>query len=473
MPIQKFAPMSKNFPTFDCDAHVTEPPWLWERAKDYLTKDEFEALKSSIWFDQDSKQLIVNGFADIGLGSQRIGGSAGQVNVLSLAGPGLKHDIQRALNVRNLNRATALTKEQAAYIDHAGSYEPKPRLRDMDVQGIDQVMIIPTDIDTYPWIQSATGARAMCKAYNDWAHEYCQENPQRLYFAALLPMQDAKFAEQELYRVAAKGCRVGLIRPMDAMGNYPIQPKYSRLWHAMEETGVAYGMHPFPALGVLKPAGYSEQYSGAELIALTATSSGLPHAFLTNVQNFQAEASLWVTLVLMSGFFERYPKIRAAVFEASSTWLSFIVDECDKAYKLYRNDRRLPPLKRLPSETFFQHCVTGFEGDEAPPSRLPEFYENILAWSSDVYHHDGDDAWRALETMRKCELPERYQSKFLGENARQLYKIDAPAKFIRERVTEIERPEWWPTEKEVKQALRPEAALGPMSPGDGARSPLR
>ena len=25
MPIQRFAPMTKNFPTFDCDAHVTEP----------------------------------------------------------------------------------------------------------------------------------------------------------------------------------------------------------------------------------------------------------------------------------------------------------------------------------------------------------------------------------------------------------------------------------------------------------------
>jgi hypothetical protein len=33
MPVQKFAPMTKDFPTFDCDAHVTEPPWLWERAK--------------------------------------------------------------------------------------------------------------------------------------------------------------------------------------------------------------------------------------------------------------------------------------------------------------------------------------------------------------------------------------------------------------------------------------------------------
>lgn len=459
MPLQKFSPMTKNFPTFDCDAHVTEPPWLWDRAKDWLSSSEYEELKHSIWFDKESKQLIVNGFANTGLGSQRIGGTPGVVNVLSLAGPGLKHNIQRALNVRNLKRKQALTKEQAAYLDHRGSYEPKPRLRDMDTQGIDQVMIIPTDIDTYPWIQSAIGARAMCKAYNDWAYEYCQENPQRLFFAALLPMQDSKFAEQEVYRVAAKGCRVGLIRPIDAMGNYPIQPKYAPVWRAMEETGVVYGMHPFPALGVLKPPGYAEQYSGAELIALTATSSGLPHSFLTNVQNFQAEASLWVAMVLMSGFFERYPKLRAAVFEASSTWLSFIVDECDKAYKLYRNERQLPPLKRLPSETFFEYCVTGFEGDEAPPSRLPEFYENILAWSSDVYHHDGDDAWRAIEMMRKCELPESYQVKFLGDNARRLYKIDRPATFIRERVTEIERPDWWPTEEEVRESLKPESAL--------------
>src|SRR5438445_10880512 len=136
MPVQKFAPMTKEFPTFDCDAHVTEPPWLWERAKDWLSKDEYAALKSTIWFDPDSQQLIVNGKAAAGIGSQRIHGTPGMVNVLSLAGPGVKHDIQRALNVRNLNPRTALTREQVEYIDHKGSYEPKPRLRDMDLQGI-------------------------------------------------------------------------------------------------------------------------------------------------------------------------------------------------------------------------------------------------------------------------------------------------------------------------------------------------
>ena len=89
----------------------------------------------------------------------------------------------------------------------------------------------------------------------------------------------------------------------------------------------------------------------------------------------------------------------------------------------------------------------------------PSSTESILAWSSDVYHHDGDDAWRALEMMRECNLQESHQTKFLGENARKLYHIDTPKTFIRERVTEIERPDWWPSEAEIQRALEPEASL--------------
>jgi hypothetical protein len=82
-----------------------------------------------------------------------------------------------------------------------------------------------------------------------------------------------------------------------------------------------------------------------------------------------------------------------------------------------------------------------------------------LCWSSDVYHHDGDDAWRAIETMDKFDLPKEHQAKFLGANARRLYKVQAPAKIIHDRVTEIERPDWWPSEAEVRASLAPEAAV--------------
>ena len=164
MPVQRFTNMSKDYPTFDCDAHITEPPEIWERANDNLTHQELEALRSTMWYDPESRQLIVNGKAGVGIGSQRRGGIPGTMRVITNAGPGVKHDIQRALNVRNLDPSTALTQEQVEYLDHDGAYEPAPRLRDMDMQGIDQVMIIPSDIDTYPWLQNALGARAACKA---------------------------------------------------------------------------------------------------------------------------------------------------------------------------------------------------------------------------------------------------------------------------------------------------------------------
>src|ERR1700746_1416703 len=291
MPVQTFPAMTKDFATFDCDAHVTEPPLIWERAHEFLTRDELDALKRTIWWDADGRLLIVNGRAGVGLGSPRKGGILGKMRGITTAGPGVKHDIQRALNVRNLNPKTALTQEQVAYLDHAGSYEPKPRLKDMDVQGIDQVMIIPTEIDIYPWLEDALGAKACCRAYNEWAYEYTRENPDRLFFAALIPMQHPDYAVAECRCVAAWGGGGALARPRAAFGIYPLQPKSEPVWDALEETGMVYGMHPFPAFGTLKPSGYSEQYSGAELIRRTVATSGLTHSFLHNVQNFHSEAA--------------------------------------------------------------------------------------------------------------------------------------------------------------------------------------
>ena len=127
--------------------------------------DELEALKATIWWDSETKQLIVNRRADVNGFSPvpRVG--PGMMDIVRLAGPGLKHDIQRAFNVRNLNPETALTKEQSEYLAHAGADEPKPRLQDMDVQGIDQVMLIPTSIDTYPWLSHQA-------SYDDFIGEF-------------------------------------------------------------------------------------------------------------------------------------------------------------------------------------------------------------------------------------------------------------------------------------------------------------
>ena len=61
--------------------------------------------------------------------------------------------------------------------------------------------------------------------------------------------------------------------------------------------------------------------------------------------------------------------------------------------------------------------------------------------------------------MQKHRLPKEDQAKFLGANARRLYKVQAPANITRQRVTEIERADWWPTNKEAHAPLRPEAGV--------------
>src|SRR3954453_21686079 len=144
MPVQTFEPMTKSFATFDCDAHVTEPPLIWERAGEFLTRAEMDALRATIWWDADSQQLVVDGKAGVGIGSPRRGGIPGTMRVISNAGPGVKHDIQRALSVRSLKAETSLTQDQVGDIEFAGASEPEARLRDMGTQGIDQVMIILT-----------------------------------------------------------------------------------------------------------------------------------------------------------------------------------------------------------------------------------------------------------------------------------------------------------------------------------------
>ena len=51
------------------------------------------------------------------------------------------------------------------------------------------------------------------------------------------------------------------------------------------------------------------------------------------------------------------------------------------------------------------------------------------------------------------------QARFLGENARRLYNIKPPKNIIRDRVTEIHRPDWWPDEEEIAHALKPESSV--------------
>jgi hypothetical protein len=49
---------SKNFPVFDCDSHVVEPPAVWD---EYVPARERAWVKSQFCFHTDTDLLMING----------------------------------------------------------------------------------------------------------------------------------------------------------------------------------------------------------------------------------------------------------------------------------------------------------------------------------------------------------------------------------------------------------------------------
>jgi predicted TIM-barrel fold metal-dependent hydrolase len=448
------AERTKSYPVFDCDAHIYESRAIW----DYLPASERELVRDhGFWADDEYAGIgLLNGvrFAQGVSGSGHWGG-----------GLGITPEMTRRLH------QMALTPEQRDYLTLRGGWQPDARLRELDQSGIDQVLVIPTSFNAfYPFVQNFYAARALARAYNDWAHDFCAYAPERLFAAALLPVQEPSFAADELYRVAAAGRQVALIRPVDANGTYPNDPNFAPLWQAFEETGMLLSMHPFPG-GSFRQSRYyptnqfvprdrATQASPSELIWEAVETTGLVQGTRAQDLCFIWESMVWLNGVLLSGFLEQHPRLRMAIFESNAAWLPVILEACDKAALLHRNEMRTP-LKHLPSETFLERCIISFESDETDVYRMWDYFENIGVWASDQYHPDAEDAWEAIEELEAHGVPAAVQAKLMGSNAAKAYGIEPKLFVTQSCYAELEqgRPAWFPTREDVEAGMTPEAAL--------------
>src|SRR5205823_3762877 len=79
-----------------------------------------------------------------------------------------------------------------------GASEPFARLRDMDAMGVDQALLYPTWFaEGFPLVKDPDVAYALARAYNDWIAGFCSAAPERLFAAAMIPLQNMDFALQE------------------------------------------------------------------------------------------------------------------------------------------------------------------------------------------------------------------------------------------------------------------------------------
>jgi len=434
--------LTKDFPVFDCDAHVNDPLEIWEQ---YVPASKKDLVRRTYW--RNDAEAFVNGDTRcVGGGNEEF---APFYNPILIAGPQMNKKI-----MRKLISMVPLSDEQREYLRHPGGYDARVRIREMDLMGIDQVLVIPTMvIMNLPFAEDAEGVDVFCRAYNDWCRDWCSQVPDRLYGAALLPLQDPERARRELLRVADLGFPVGLMRPIDARGAYPNdigrvmasgredKGPMDPLFRTFEDTGVVLGMHTFPASVVGRTAFAGALSSPGELVNHAGVDS--------QTLSFIFEMQVWLAQVLLGGFLDRYPRLKMAVFESNSQWLPSMLETCDRLFKLYSSERQVK-ADRLPSEAFYEQCVISFESDEEPTMVQWDRFDTIGIWASDCYHHDGADAWSALRAMEELGVPHATQANLMGENARRIYGIE-PKMFVTTEPPPIQRPAWFPQGEELEE----------------------
>jgi uncharacterized protein len=428
----------KNFSVMDCDSHVVEPPAVWD---EYVPEKDRAWVKTQFCFHTDGDLLLINGRA---VPASRTRSNAAEVG-------------WARWDKKEVGRLTPGTPEwQQKFGRLLGCRDPHARLKDMDALGIDQAMLFATWFVRLALVRDPQAAAILARAYNDWVYDYCAPDRKRLFPCAVLPLQSVEASIEELRRVAKLGFKAAAVRPCFWNGRYPTLPEFDPLWREFEGLGVVLAMHTFPSREALTPdwARRMAEARGTSGQGLMFTDEAVvysPGQFVSNITaamdpaidasetlGFVMEAMTWVTTVVMTGWLEKFPKLKAAVLESNASWLPLILARSSNFSNLFAFQRNNRPI-RDPAEIFRERCFIGFESDETLVYRLWDEFEDIAIWSSDYPHHDAEDAWDGLHHMAEHDVPAAAQKKLLGENARRLYGIE-PVMRVEERIEEYKPP---------------------------------
>ncbi|HEY8217526.1 MAG TPA: amidohydrolase family protein [Acidimicrobiia bacterium] len=253
---------------------------------------------------------------------------------------------------------------------------------------------------------------AGAQAYNRWGAELCQDSPDRRVGLIVAPIvDDVEGAIDEIRRAHGDGLRGGIIIP-PRWGNHPsyTSTRYDPVWAVCEELSLPVHCHsgPAPHEDYGDAPGWMSVY-GFETIFFTAR-------------------PLW--FMLMTGVFERFPRLKMAVTEAGCYWAADLLWRLDLMATREHGMRKLvgatEPLHMLPSEYFDRNCAIGASNTRR--RELERRYEigvgNIM-WGNDFPHPEGTWPYtRDFLKDRFWDIPVDETARILGLNQADFYGFD-------------------------------------------------
>ena len=285
----------------------------------------------------------------------------------------------------------------ATYEGTPGTGFPAQRLQEQDLDGVDAEVLFPAQ-STGPkmWRQVADDAayKSMVRAYNDWLIEdYCSHAPDRLIGVALMPLVDDVDAYvEELKHAKRQGFKAVMVMGFPSGHTYP-SVEDDPFWATAIDLQMPVTVHvdiERPKKGPLLdyPKGTPEDLERLE-------SPG--RAFAEQVARFgptRGSGALVAAQWVLSGLFDRFPRLQIFFAENQAGWLPFYLQGADVRYERNRywaqNTLGFEPLARPPSEYLLEHTLWGIQYDRVAVQMRDLMRVDHLIWGSDFPHQESD-----------------------------------------------------------------------------------
>jgi predicted TIM-barrel fold metal-dependent hydrolase len=304
-----------------------------------------------------------------------------------------------------------------------GAFIGAERVQEQKIDGVDAEVLYPSQRTMRHFMHDDDPAfhRAGIQAYNNWmAKEFMAADPQRLIGLAQMPNIGVEEMIAEMRRTKAMGMR-GVILSSWPSGETSLMVDDNAFWAECEKLDMVVSIH----LGVA-----SKQAANAKQQAVTtgmADSSGmLTSGARTMVGHSCAGLDSMPVIIaetILSGLFDKYPKLRFISVEAGAGWVPYFLEQLDDRY--FRNRRWAQvELERLPSAYFHRNWLVTFVQDFYGIRNRHAVGLGNMMWSTDYPHHICDWPYSLkLANEMFAGVPEQERLQICAGNVAALYKL--------------------------------------------------
>jgi len=278
------------------------------------------------------------------------------------------------------------------------------RIRDLDKAGVAIQVIYPT-LFLVPLSEDDGFETALIRSYNTWIAERCGQRPDRLKWAALLPLRQPAEAVEEIRRVKELGA-VSLATFGTAGDKLLNAAEFDPVWAAASESGLPVCCH----VGWSHPG-----------LRMTCDE----HASSINI-SFTLPLLLGFFSFLGGGILDRHPKLRVAFLEGGAGWIPWYLERINHYYPVVNFFRTSFGLERLPSRRPVEYKDRVYATCEADEALLPQVIECLgedrVMVSEDMPHLEEREG-SVKELGERNDIPDRVKSKILYDNPARFYNL--------------------------------------------------